>query len=86
MFNYLTTNRASVHGYREQGSTTTPFDMMVRNQTSRWHLLMATVEAFVKTGQLSADKHDQIFAKYHQKITEHVDYIKQHGVDLPEIT
>jgi len=47
--------------------------------------LMATVEAFAKTGQLSADKRDQIFAKYHQKITEHVDYIKQHGVDLPEI-
>lgn len=85
LFNYLTTNRASIHGYREQGSTTTPFDMMVRNQTSRWHLLMATVEAFVKTGQLSTDKRDQIFAKYHQKITEHVDYIKQHGVDLPEI-
>lgn len=85
LFNYLTTNRASIHGYREQGSTTTPFDMMVRNRTSRWHLLMATVEAFVKTGQLSADKRDQIFAKYHQKITEHVDYIKQHGVDLPEI-
>lgn len=85
LFNYLTTNRASIHGYREQGSTTTPFDMMVRNQTSRWHLLMATVEAFAKTGQLSADKRDQIFAKYHQKITEHVDYIKQHGVDLPEI-
>lgn len=85
LFNYLTTNRASIHGYREQGSTTTPFDMMVRNQTSRWHLLMATVEAFAKTGQLSADKRDQIFAKYHQKITEHVDYIKQHGVDSPEI-
>lgn len=85
LFNYLTTNRASIHGYREQGSTTTPFDMMVRNQTSRWHLLMATVEAFAKTGQLSTDKRDQIFAKYHQKITEHVDYIKQHGVDLPEI-
>lgn len=85
LFNYLTTNRASIHGYREQGSTTTPFDMMVRNQTSRWHLLMATVEAFAKTGQLSAGKRDQIFAKYHQKITEHVDYIKQHGVDLPEI-
>ena len=85
LFNYLTTNRASIHGYREQGSTTTPFDMMIRNQTSRWHLLMAIVEAFVKTGQLSADKRDQIFTKYHQKITEHVDYIKQHGVDLPEI-
>lgn len=85
LFNYLTTNRASIHGYREQGSTTTPFDMMIRNHTSRWHLLMATVEAFVKTGQLSTDKRDQIFAKYHQKITEHVDYIKQHGVDLPEI-
>lgn len=85
LFNYLTTNRASIHGYREQGSTTTPFDMMVRNQTSRWHLLMATVEAFAKTGQLSTDKRDQIFAKYHQKITEHIDYIKQHGVDLPEI-
>lgn len=85
LFNYLTTNRASVHGYREQGSTTTPFDMMVRNQTSRWHLLMAVAEAFVKTGQLSTERRDQIFAKYHQKITEHVDYIKQRGVDLPEI-
>lgn len=85
LFNYLTTNRASVHGYREQGSTTTPFDMMVRNQTSRWHLLMAVAESLAKTGQLSTERRDQIFAKYHQKITEHVDYIKQHGVDLPEI-
>ena len=85
LFNYLTTNRASVHGYREQGSTTTPFDMMVRNQTSRWHLLMATAEALVKTKKISADQRDQLLTKYHQKIAEHIDYIKQHGVDLPEI-
>lgn len=85
LFNYLTTNRASVHGYREQGSTTTPFDMMVRNQTSRWHLLMATVEALIKTKKISTDQRDQLLTKYHQKIAEHIDYIKQHGVDLPEI-
>ncbi|MDO4871050.1 MAG: phosphoketolase family protein [Candidatus Saccharibacteria bacterium] len=85
LFNYLNSNRASVHGYIEEGSTTTPFDMMVRNQTSRWHLLLDVADKLVKIGKLSDSQYQTLHNKYQLKLVEHVDYIKQYGVDLPEI-
>lgn len=85
LFDYLNTNRVSVHGYREEGSTTTPFDMMVRNQTSRWHLLLKAVDLMTNEGKIANDECSKIHNKYRLKLSEHLDYIKQHGVDLPEI-
>lgn len=85
LFNYLETNRADVHGYIEQGSTTTPFDMMVRNQTSRYHLAMAAFEKMSETGKIDSTKLDELIAKYRQKLIDNTEYIKEHGDDLPEI-
>jgi xylulose-5-phosphate/fructose-6-phosphate phosphoketolase len=78
-------HRASVFGYIESGSTTTPFDMQVRNKTSRYHLAIEVFKKMVKTGVLPIDKGDLLVMKYEQKIKEHGDYIIKHGVDPDEI-
>lgn len=69
--------RFSVHGYIENGSTTTPFDMHVRNKTSRYHL---AIEVFEKTNAPQA-----LITKYKQKLIDHCAFIKQYGVDPQEI-
>lgn len=77
--------RFSVHGYIENGSTTTPFDMHVRNQTSRYHL---AIEAFQKLADmhiLSEDVAVGLEEKYRAKLVEHGEYIRRHGVDPEEI-
>lgn len=77
--------RFSVHGYREHGSTTTPFDMHVRNQTSRYHLAK---EVFVKMGAagiITKDKAADLARKYEQKLEDHGRYIRKYGLDPEEI-
>jgi xylulose-5-phosphate/fructose-6-phosphate phosphoketolase len=86
LFNYVSdANRFDIRGYIECGSTTTPFDMHVRNQTSRYHILMAAFESLAATGRISNDKARQIIVKYQQKIYDNTDYIKKNGIDMPEI-
>ncbi len=74
-----------VHGYIENGSTTTPFDMHVRNQTSRYHLLLEAVQELARLGKLSDEKAKSIIVKYENKLTAHSDYIRANGVDPDEI-
>ncbi len=76
-----TVGRFHVHGYLEHGSTTTPFDMQVRNHTSRLHLAREAIELMSKRGIISKDKEVKIINKYDQLLTEHLTYIKEHGDD-----
>ena len=86
LFNYATdANRFDIRGYIECGSTTTPFDMHVRNKTSRYHLVMAIFEKLTANGQIPYEAAKSIIDKYQQKIDENTEYIKQNGVDMPEI-
>ena len=85
LFNYLKTDRASVHGFIEQGSTTTPFDMMVRNQTSRYHLAIDALAQLAKIGKIKAERADGLTKQYQEKLIANTEYIKVHGDDLPEI-
>ncbi len=78
-------DRFTVHGYKESGSTTTPFDMHVRNQTDRYHLVMDAVSKLAMEGKIDRNHTEHLLAKYHEKLAEHTAYIKEHGVDLPEI-
>jgi xylulose-5-phosphate/fructose-6-phosphate phosphoketolase len=78
-------NRFSVHGYMESGSTTTQFDMQIRNKTSRWHLAMETFERMAKAGVITKEKADALVSKYEQKLKEHREYIIKHGIDPEEI-
>lgn len=77
--------RFDVHGYVENGSTTTPFDMHVRNQTSRYDLVIIAFEKLAYTNQMSWDEANPMIEKYKNKINENTEYIKTHGVDMAEI-
>lgn len=86
LFNYTHhPERFDIRGYVESGSTTTPFDMHVRNQTSRYHLAMAVFERLAKGGRIPHGEAQAIIAKYQRMIDANTEYIKAHGVDLPEI-
>ena len=69
----------------EIGSTTTPFDMHVRNNTSRYQLAMAAFEQLGKNGVVPIQEAEHKIAIYQAKIDENTEYIKEHGVDMPEI-
>ena len=77
--------RFSIHGYTENGSTTTPFDMHVRNRTSRYDLAIEAFELASQQELIAREEADGLIVKYRNKIDENIAFIKQHGIDLPEI-
>lgn len=86
LFNYAnTTRRFDIRGYVESGSTTTPFDMHVRNKTSRYHLAMAIYQRLAEIGRLPFEEAQHLIKKYQALIDQNTEYIKQYGVDMPEI-
>jgi xylulose-5-phosphate/fructose-6-phosphate phosphoketolase len=80
---YRRTNHPNLHvrGYKEEGTTTTPFDMTVLNDLDRFHLVMDVIDRVPKLGAVAA------YAKQamRDKLIEHRAYITEHGDDLPEI-
>lgn len=77
--------RFYVHGYIENGSTTTPFDMQVVNKTSRFDLAIEALEILSKKKVVTKDISDKVINKLKRKLSEHNKYIKENGEDLPEI-
>ncbi|HRY31180.1 MAG TPA: phosphoketolase family protein [Candidatus Paceibacterota bacterium] len=78
-------DRFKINGYIENGSTTTPFDMHIRNQTSRYHLLMDACRLLTENGRVDKKLSDKIVEKYQRKLKDHRIYIKKYGVDPEEI-
>ena len=80
---YRRTNHQNLHvrGYKEEGTTTTPFDMTVRNDLDRFHLVADVIDRVTKLGTLAAYAKQAI----RDKLIEHKEYIIQHGEDMPEI-
>ena len=70
-----------VRGYKEEGTTTTPFDMTVMNDLDRFHLAGDVVDRVPKLQRIGA--HFQQFLR--NKLVEHEQYTHQHGDDLPEV-
>ncbi|RMG31107.1 MAG: phosphoketolase family protein [Gammaproteobacteria bacterium] len=70
-----------VRGYKEEGTTTTPFDMVVRNDLDRFHLVMDVADRVPKL----ADRAGHIHQAMHEKLVAHRLYVTAHGEDLPEI-
>jgi len=70
-----------VHGYKEEGTTSTPFDMCVLNGIDRFHLAADVIDRVPKLGSRAA------YAKQalREKLIEHRHYIERHGDDMPEI-
>ena len=77
--------RMTILGYNEKGSTTTPFDMQIRNGTSRYHVAILAIQAAAKINHIVWQKREELVAYFEEKIREHNDYIVAHGEDLPEI-
>ncbi|WP_436874302.1 phosphoketolase family protein [Kosakonia sacchari] len=70
-----------VHGFMEEGTTTTPFDMTVLNELDRFHLAQ---EAILRVPSLQG-KADDILEDLAQKIAAHHQYVREYGEDLPEV-
>jgi xylulose-5-phosphate/fructose-6-phosphate phosphoketolase len=71
--------RFHVRGFIEQGTTTTPFDMVVLNKTSRYHLVLEALNRNELVDGRLLRKH------CHDRLAAHHTYIREHFVDLPEI-
>ena len=69
-----------IHGYRENGDITTPFDMRVLNQMDRFDLVKDVV-----LNLPDADKYGQVAAEMDSIIAKHNQYIRDEGADLPEV-
>jgi xylulose-5-phosphate/fructose-6-phosphate phosphoketolase len=80
---YSRTNHGNfhVHGYQEEGTTTTPFDMVVLNRLDRFHLAIAAIERVA--GVNAAAGH--VKQRFRDKLIEHRAYVCEHGEDMPEI-
>jgi xylulose-5-phosphate/fructose-6-phosphate phosphoketolase len=70
-----------VRGYKEEGTTTTPFDMTVLNDLDRFHLAGDVVDRVPRLQRVNA--HFKQFVR--NKLVEHKNYIREYGDDLPQI-
>ena len=80
---YRRTNHKNLHvrGYKEEGTTTTPFDMLVLNDMDRFHLVADVIHRVPKLGYIAAYTKQAI----RDKLIEHKEYIERYGQDMPEI-
>ena len=80
---YRRTNHRNLHvrGYKEEGTTTTPFDMVVRNDLDRFHLVNDVIDRV--PGLAAGAGHVRRLLR--EKLAEHDEYICRRGEDLPEI-
>lgn len=85
LFHIKNPERFSVHGYVEEGGTTTPFDMQVRNKTDRFHLASEIVETMAAQGVIEGAKAEKLQKQYAQVLKEHYVYITKNGADPEEI-
>ena len=80
---YRRTNHHNLHvrGYKEEGTTTTPFDMVVLNDLDRFHLVAAVIDRLPTFGPRGAC----VLQEIQGKLLEHKAYINEHGEDMLEI-
>jgi xylulose-5-phosphate/fructose-6-phosphate phosphoketolase len=80
---YRRTNHDNIHvrGYKEEGTTTTPFDMLVRNNLDRYSLVADVAHRVKKLDPMAA--HIRQFVR--DKLIDHREYIVKYGEDMPEI-
>lgn len=85
LIHQLTYKRANknmhVHGYKEEGTITTPFDMRVQNEIDRFHLVMDALKYLPQLDNISSS----VYQMCKDKLVEHKEYIKENGTDLEEI-
>ncbi len=70
-----------VRGYKEEGTTTTPFDMVVLNNLDRYQLALDAVRRIPRF----SDQLEKATARYWTSMERHKLYISEHGEDMPEV-
>ncbi len=70
-----------VRGYKEEGTTTTPFDMVVMNDMDRFHLVMDVIDRVPGLGERAA----QLRQRMVDTRARHHTFTREHGEDLPEV-
>jgi len=80
---YRRTNHPNIHvrGYKEEGTTTTPFDIVVMNDLDRFDLVIDTVQRLPELGSRSA----YVIQAMREKLIDHGNYVRTYGQDMPEI-
>ena len=80
---YRRTNHHNLHvrGYKEEGTTTTAFDMVVLNDLDRFHLTMDVIDRVPKLQSIGA----HVAQEMRDRLITHKQYIAAHGIDMPEI-
>jgi xylulose-5-phosphate/fructose-6-phosphate phosphoketolase len=80
---YRRNNHKNLHvrGYKEEGTTTTPFDMVVMNDLDRFNLADDVIDRVLRLSNTAAHVKQML----HNKLIEHEQYIAAHGDDMPEI-
>ncbi len=80
---YRRTNHHGLHvrGYKEEGTTTTPFDMVVLNELDRFHLVIDVIDRVDKLSSIGAHAKQAM----QNQLVEHKEYITRFGIDKPEI-
>ena len=81
---YRRTNHVNLHvrGYKEKGTTTTPFDMVVRNEMDRFHLAADAIDRVPRL----CDRAGNVKQLIRDRLVEHRMYIEEHGVDMPDVS
>jgi xylulose-5-phosphate/fructose-6-phosphate phosphoketolase len=85
LFDLKNPERFTVHGYEEEGGTTTAFDMQVRNRTDRYHIAIEIVQRVRKEGVIDNAKAESLAEHWNNALAEHHDYIKDIGADPADI-
>jgi xylulose-5-phosphate/fructose-6-phosphate phosphoketolase len=80
---YRRHNHDNIHvrGYKEEGTTTTPFDMVVLNNLDRYQLALDAIQRIPRF----ADQVSQATERYWAAMERHKLYISEHGQDMPEV-
>ncbi|PTB46161.1 hypothetical protein M441DRAFT_127638 [Trichoderma asperellum CBS 433.97] len=78
-------HRMTVEGYKEEGSTTTPFDMMLVNGVSRFHVASRALKASAQQNDVIRDKLSTLLNKISEDMTSIKDYIAEYGKDPDDV-
>ncbi len=81
LYGRTNTSRFQINGYQEEGTTTTPFDMNVRNRTDRYHLVMQAIRAAAPYNPQVEARASERVSHYEYVLVDHHHYIQEHGSD-----
>ncbi|HEU4429980.1 MAG TPA: phosphoketolase family protein [Myxococcota bacterium] len=77
--------RFDVNGYREEGTTTTAFDMQVRNRSSRYHVVIQAARAIAMREPHESALAEEIIVRHERLLAEHREFVQREGTDPPQI-